>query len=171
MNTQRNLFHLNVGFIIHQTVGFSRYFIIETPFIHLPPDLDFQDLNAKARVTRTPQGLLFQVQMTAYIVAECVRCLETFTQQLESSFTELYAFSSDSATESELFVPEEGIIDLTPIIREEFLLSIPLSPLCNQDCKGFCPVCGGNLNTETCEHDEVQVDPRLEVLKSLLEES
>ena len=117
MNAQRNFLRLNVGFIIHQTVGFSRDFIIETPFIHLPPDLDLQDLNAKIRVTRTPQGLLFQVKIIANIVAECVRCLKTFIQPLEVSFTELYAFSSDSATESELLVPEEGIIDRETHIR------------------------------------------------------
>ena len=170
MSAQHNLFRLNIGFIIHQTVGFSRDFKIEALLVKLPPDLDLLDLDGKVRVTRTPQGLLFQVKMAASIVAECVRCLEIFSQPLLVDFTELYAFSMDSATESELLVPEEGIIDLAPLIRDEFFLSVPLSPLCNRDCKGFCAYCGGNLNSDTCEHDEIQVDPRLDILKSLLED-
>ncbi|MFC2025652.1 DUF177 domain-containing protein [Chloroflexota bacterium] len=170
MSAQHNLFRLNIGFIIHQTVGFSRDFIIDTPIVHLPPDLDLQELVGDVRVTRTPPGLLFQVKMAATIVAECVRCLETFNQPLSVDFTELFTFSKESITEPEFIVPEEGIIDLAPLIREEFFLSVPLSPLCNQDCKGFCAICGGNMNMVPCEHNQVQVDPRLDILKSLLED-
>jgi uncharacterized protein len=160
---------LNVGFIVHQTIGFSRDFEIETEKIHLPPDLDLADLIGTVRVTRTPQGLLVQVKMHATVLSECVRCLSNFHQSLDIDFTELFAFSLRSVTDSGLLLPEDGHIDLTPLVREYMFLEVPISPLCSPDCKGLCPVCGENLNESNCDHDSEGGDPRLAILKSLLD--
>jgi uncharacterized protein len=160
---------LNVGFVVHQTIGSSRDFQIETDKIHLPPDLDLIDLSGNARVTRTPQGLLVQVKMHANVLSECVRCLNDFQQFLDIDFTELFAFNLRSVTDSGLLLPEDGHIDLTPLVREYMLLEVPISPLCKPDCKGLCPVCGENLNESNCNHDSEGGDPRLSILKSLLD--
>jgi len=66
-------------------------------------------------------------------------------------------------------LPEDGHIDLSPLVREYMLLDIPIKPLCSTDCKGLCPVCGENLNETQCGHTTESIDPRLAVLKSLLE--
>jgi uncharacterized protein len=126
-------------------------------------------LTGLARITRAAQGLLVQVKIQASMQAECVRCLGNFSQPLEIDFTELYAFTSNSVTESGLIFPENGKIDLAPIVREEMLLAIPISPLCRPDCKGLCPVCGENLNETTCNHEDEAIDPRLSALRSLLD--
>lgn len=160
---------LNVGFIVHLTIGSSRDFQIVSDKIHLPPDLDLANLNGIARVTRTPQGLLVQVKMHATVLSECVRCLTGFYQSLDIDFTELFAFNLRSVTDSGLLLPEDGHIDLTPLVREYMLLEVPISPLCGPDCKGLCPVCGENLNESNCDHDSEGGDPRLAILKSLLD--
>lgn len=167
-NTQ-DLLRLNVGFIIHETIGYSREFPIEIPKIHLEPDLDLYNLNGTVRVTRTAQGLLVQVDLNAQVPAECVRCLINFTQPLHTDFTELYAFTPSSLTESGLLVPETGKIDLAPLVREEMLVAMPMSSLCRPDCQGLCPICGENLNEHPDHHHEDEVDPRLESLKKFLE--
>jgi uncharacterized protein len=41
-------------------------------------------------------------------------------------------------------------IDLLPEIAEQVALEIPLKPLCSENCKGLCPVCGIDLNFGTC---------------------
>lgn len=169
MSNYRDLLKLNVGFIIHQTVGYSRDFPFDIPRIKLSPDLELKNLTGTARVTRTAQGLLLQVRMRASALSECARCLTDFTQPLEIDFTELYAFTSDSITDSGLIVPETGKIDLTPLVREEMILAVPISPICKPDCKGLCPICGENLNETPHSHDDDVVDPRLSVLKSLLQ--
>jgi uncharacterized protein len=160
---------LNVGFVIAQSAGFSRDFSLEVPQINLPPDLRLSGLIGTTRVTRTPQGILLQVDLQAETELECVRCLTNFLQTLKVNFTELYAFSKRYVTESGLLMPDTGIIDLTPLLREYMLLEIPFSPLCRPDCKGLCPVCGNNLNESTCIHDDDPIDPRLAALKSLLD--
>jgi uncharacterized protein len=164
-----DFFRLNVGFIIHETIGYSRDFPFETAVVHLPPELELTDLDGVVRVTRTAQGLLVQVKMAAKTAAECVRCLEDFNQPLEIDFTELYAFTPSSVTESGLLVPENGKIDLEPLVREEMLLAVPISPVCRPGCRGLCPVCGENLNQVHCQHEQEEIDIRLEALKALLE--
>jgi uncharacterized protein len=42
------------------------------------------------------------------------------------------------------------VIDLESIIREQIILTLPLKPLCSEDCRGLCTRCGVNLNQERC---------------------
>jgi len=167
LSNSHSQLRLNVGFLVHQSIGYSRDFLFDTPEIHLPPDLDLKDLTGSARITRTPQGLLAQVKMHASLSSECVRCLTDFYQGLDTDFTELYAFSQRTITDSELLLPEDMHIDLAPLVREYMLLEIPISALCKPDCKGLCPTCGENLNETDCDHSPEGIDPRLAVLKSL----
>ena len=152
----RNPLLLNVGFIIHETIGYSRDFPFDFDSISIPPDTKLSQLSGLVRVTRTAQGLLVQVKMQAYLPAECVRCLTEFAQLLQIDFTDLYAFTPNSVTESGLILPETGKIDLAPIVRDEMLLAFPISPLCQPDCKGLCPVCGENLNDISGVHEHIE---------------
>jgi uncharacterized protein len=165
-----NYLRLNVGHIIHQNVGISRDLKFDSTSVHLPPDLDLINLAGSAQVTKTTQGLLFRVVMQAEAIVECVCCLENYSQPLEIDFTELYAFSADSMTDSGLLLPEDGMVDLLPLIREEMLLAVPIRPICRVDCKGLCFICGENLNESQCNHGDEPIDPRLEILRSLLTE-
>ncbi|HWQ83726.1 MAG TPA: DUF177 domain-containing protein [Anaerolineales bacterium] len=167
MNATNHL-RLNVGFIIHETIGYIREFPLDLPFIHLPPDLDIEQFSGVVRITRAQQGLVVQVQVQGETTAQCGRCLVDFSQQVSANFTDLYAFTPKLAAESGLVLPENGQLDLEPSIREELLLSLPINPLCRPDCKGLCPVCGDNRNEVQCEHSAEVIDPRLEILKSMI---
>ena len=96
--------------------------------------------------------------------------LNELEQQLNVDFTELYAFSGPTLSETDLKLPEDGKIDLAPLVREYMLLDIPINPVCTPECKGFCSFCGERLTENPHSHDEVVIDPRLAVLKELLEE-
>lgn len=169
MNPYRQLFRLNVGFVAHEAVGYSREFVFEIPEIRLD-DLTLHQVKGVAVVSRATQGLLFHVQMEALTPTVCVRCLTPFEQPLQVDFTELYAFSPRQMSESGLLFPESGVIDLAPLVREYMWLEVPIQPVCRPDCKGLCPVCGANQNEVVCHHEPESVDPRLAVLKSLLGE-
>lgn len=166
MNISNDFLLLNVGFIIHESIGYSRDFPIEIDAIRIPPELDVRNLAGTVRVTRTAQGLLVQVKMKAEMPSECVRCLDAFDLPLLADYTDLYAFNLNSVAESGLLVPENGKINLAPILREEMLLSVPIKPVCKPDCKGLCLICGENLNLNVCHHEEQDVDPRLASLGS-----
>lgn len=166
----KNPLRLNVGFIIHESIGYFRDFEFELPELELHEGLTVERLSGVGRITRTPPGLLVQIRMQAEMPAECSRCLTEFQQPLAIDFTELYAFTPASMTDSGLLVPENGKIDLAPLVREEFSLAIPISPVCRPDCKGLCPVCGENLNQNDHTHDQLVTDPRLSDLKKLLDD-
>lgn len=169
MYSPRDLLIINVGFIAHQTVGYSRDFPLEAPYLNLAPDLELYDFSGVVRVTRTAQGLLLQAALQARVQAACVRCLKEFDQQIESNFTELYAFTRASMTESGLLLPDNGKINLGPIVRDEMLLSVPIGTVCTPDCKGLCPICGEDMNEVSCSHETETFDPRLDILKALLD--
>jgi uncharacterized protein len=161
---------LNVGFIVHQPVGYSREFLFDYPQIELGSDLELTSFEGRARISRTPQGLLAQMSIKGCLPAECVRCLTSYHQPLNVDITELYAFSPRTASESNLLMPDDGVIDLEPLVREYMILEIPINTICREDCLGLCPVCGENLNEVENHHHVPDVDPRLAVLQSLLDE-
>jgi len=167
MANPRRPLRLNVGFLIKSPIGTSRDFSFDYGKMRLGEDLTVNDFAGMARFDRTPQGLLLQGEFTAEAELECVRCLETFSQPLKWSFTDLYAFDKRSVSESNLLVPENGQIDLEPLLREYALLEFPISPVCEPDCKGLCPVCGENLNKVDCGH-RPESDSPFAALKDLL---
>lgn len=88
----------------------------------------------------------------------CDRCLEPFDKQLEKEF-KYYLSMTPYVGDLDIELSEEDL-NLTfvdgyylcadEIIREQILLSIPMKTVCSAHCKGLCPVCGCNLNFETC---------------------
>jgi uncharacterized protein len=154
VNQPRFPLQLNIGFLLNQQIGISRDMHFEFPELQVSPDLDLHDLTGFARIGRTPQGLVVTGDFQASCAMECVRCLVEFQQPLHTQFSELYAFNSRSVSESGLIVPDDGNIDLAPLVREYMLLEIPIRPLCRPDCKGLCIICGADLNIEPCEHQK-----------------
>lgn len=152
MNQPRFPLRVNVGFLINQPIGTSRDIHFDFPNLDLSPDLALLMVHGLERIRRTPQGLLVQADFKANLQCECVRCLAEFEQPLHTLFSELFAFKTKGTSESGLLVPEDGNIDLAPLLREYLLLEIPIRPLCTLDCKGLCVDCGVNLNLVTCEH-------------------
>jgi uncharacterized protein len=149
---QRHPLRINIGFLLHQAIGTSRDIHFDLPSYNLSPDFEVHNLTGLVRISRTPQGLFFQGEFDAATQMECVRCLTEFEQGLHAHFDELFAFKHESITESGLVVPDDGNIDLAPLVREYLMIELPIKPLCQPDCKGLCIVCGENLNTSTCEH-------------------
>ena len=109
---------------------------------------------------------------------ECGRCLESFEIPVDSPFELRYvpdvAPSADGeerqVTEDDLTTSyyKEDSIDLGELMHEQFVLALPMKPLCSDACKGLCPECGTNLNKGTCDCKPAWTDPRLAALKGLV---
>jgi len=59
------------------------------------------------------------------------------------------------------------ILETRPILLEQLQLNVPMKPLCKPDCKGLCPVCGGDRNRADCDCEEASPDPRWAALAAL----
>lgn len=90
---------------------------------------------------------------------ECSRCLTNFTLHHKGEFEYEFKRASvygrppieiDARDRDYLIV--NNIIDFKPHFYDLVILSIPMKPLCREDCKGLCPICGINLNIKNCEH-------------------
>ncbi len=168
MPSPKKPFRINVGFIAHEEIGRSHDFPFEFEKIILGDDLELRSFDGIVNIGRTPQGLVLQADFSAETTVMCVRCLQDFEQELDWSFTELYAFDKRSETESGLILPEDGHIDLAEMLREYALLEIPISPICKPDCQGLCTECGQNLNEKDCGHGPETNDSPFAKLKDLL---
>ena len=120
--------------------------------------------------------LVGRVQSTLELT--CGRCLEVAPLPVDLSFDLLYLPHHENAGEGEVEVEDDDLttayyrdeqIDLGQLVVEQFLLAVPMKPLCRESCRGLCPECGTNLNTSTCSCVRAWTDPRLDGLKSLLE--
>lgn len=150
---------------------------------------DLASLEYSSNEFRFEEPLTYSVQISntggaLYVVGtvegdaavDCVRCLEEARYHLCGE-VEGYFLISDSGkelTEEEEdeyeVLPEDHIIDLEPLLRAALVLEMPLSPLCDDDCKGLCPQCGANLNKESCSCEpEESFEPKnpFSVLKTI----
>jgi len=148
----RKLLNINIGFLLNAPIGTFRDIHFDEETIRLQKDLDLTNLKGLIRFTRTQEGLLLTGDFTAFTSVECGRCLEPYPQQLGIQLTELYHFRNRIVNDSDLVIPENGFIDLEPLLVEYFILEIPINPVCKPDCLGLCPECGANLNHERCIH-------------------
>jgi uncharacterized protein len=106
----------------------------------------------------------------------CARCVEPVEIPLAADYDLIFRpVGADSdAPERSITAPETEIgyyqkdsLLLEDVLREQVLLSLPVRTLCKPDCKGLCPRCGENRNTDSCHCDENQGDPRWEALAGL----
>ena len=168
MANPRKPFRLNVGFIVHEEIGYSHSFPLEYDEAVFGDDLALENFNAMIVIDRTQQGLVVQGDFSGDTTLECVRCLKTYTQHLQGDWTELYAFNEKSMSESGLLMPDDGHIDFAPVLREYALLEVPIKALCKPDCKGLCSECGQDLNVKDCGHRQQDEDSPFAALKDLL---
>ncbi len=161
---------LEVGFIAHEEIGYSRTFDFELEHLVLGDDLELDNLTGEIDFSRTSEGVLAQAEFSAFTETSCGRCLETVYQPLESKFSELFTLPSRADKDTELILPTNGKIDFAPILYDYMRLEIPINSVCREDCQGLCPECGINRNEESCDCETETIDPRLSDLRSLLED-
>ena len=150
------------------------------------PPLDFggdlvqlRDVTGDLRLTRTNRGLLVQGSLRSAIAQTCSRCLRDIEWPVEIELDEEALPSIDFASGVPVDIGEEPDalrltdhheLDLEDEVRDGLLLAEPIAPLCRDDCPGLCAVCGLELGSGPHDHPDEDIDPRLEGLRSLIEE-
>jgi len=101
---------------------------------------------------------------------ECTRCLTPVMHKAAILFKDIYGIVGQRRTdEDEILLCDGETIDLTELIRETLVINEPSQVLCREDCKGLCTHCGADLNIAPCSCESFEVDPRLAVLRTLLD--
>ncbi len=72
---------------------------------------------------------------------ECARCLKIFKKEVNTGFECSFA-------------QEDVEFDLGDEIKQTVMLDLPMQPLCFEECRGLCHVCGCNKNEQNCNCQE-----------------
>jgi len=114
-------------------------------------------------------GLLYMVlSCVVGYVSQCSRCLAPVEEKLDFTIKEVFSKTELENENDDVIILNSNEIDLKEIAEQGFCCALPITNLCSEDCKGLCPVCGCNLNTESCDCEVDNVDPRLAALKDFL---
>ena len=99
------------------------------------------EVDVKGEVTSDNDIITIKAHIKVDLELKCSRCLDTF----------IYP------------------IDITEIVENSIISTLPIKRLCSKNCKGLCQSCGANLNKEACNCNNEDVDLRLAGLKALLD--
>jgi uncharacterized protein len=130
---------------------------------------------------RTGENVLVRGGITGVISVACSRCLGPAAVRVEEpdlavTFLPQSLAGEESEEERELTVEDldtfahDGLeIDLEPLVREAFVLAVPIAPLCAEQCQGLCGECGADLNRESCQcpRDEEDDSPWVAALRRI----
>ena len=114
--------------------------------------------------------ILLQAEGSFDYEAPCDRCAAPTRKRYTFRFSHVLAREVEKEENDDYILVDESFkLDLDELLRSDILLELPYKYLCREDCKGLCPSCGKNLNEGPCGCNLHQVDPRLEVLKKLID--
>jgi len=101
----------------------------------------------------------------------CDRCINEFTEQLESRFRHVYLFGKmevENENDSITYLSfDADKIDISKELFDYAETAIPLKKICSEDCKGLCSHCGKNLNEGSCGCSTEKLDDRWFPLQQL----
>lgn len=135
-------------------------------------------LTGSVRLMHTQGGVMVQGHLHAQATLSCSRCLEPVGVPLDIDLEEIFTPTIDVVTgrpldneeeDRALWIDERHILDLSEVLRQDVLLTLPMHALCRDDCRGLCPTCGQNLNQGSC-NCKPEPDPRWTALLDLLKE-
>lgn len=128
----------------------------------------------RLRVERDGDDVLVAGELAANAPLVCSRCLEEFRVDVRPSVDVRYVRRPPvgdavelGADDLDLDFYENDQLNLGALVETETTLALPMKPLCRSDCRGLCPVCGGNRNVTACACPTRSPDQRLAVLKDL----
>lgn len=99
----------------------------------------------------------------------CDRCFTDVLSHISYVFRHKLIESLEEEFNDDYIETPNAIVDLDELVTSDIILELPHKYLCKEDCQGLCKICGKNLNTGDCGCDRTETDPRLDVLKQLLE--
>jgi uncharacterized protein len=172
----------NVAQLLKGPTGAIREYDLTADIGSFDPELEpVRPLTGSITLMRTSQGILVTGELETTLRGTCRRCLERCDVQVEVTLEEEFYPATgigdapmDAVAEEDrdeaLLIDDRHILDLGEVVRQELWLALPTEALCQMDCAGLCPQCGGNRNLGDCRCIEAPVDPRWAMLQTLLSE-
>jgi uncharacterized protein len=136
------------------------------------PDWSLEELSLT--VEKDGEAVSVTGSLVARVPQHCGRCLEPYAVTVAPEVDARYVPNPRrrgeefelAADDLETDVYDNGLLDLTTLLETETTLLLPMKPLCREDCRGLCPICGTNRNVSSCRCEVNVDDPRWAPLKA-----
>ncbi len=126
-------------------------------------------IHAKGKLSPKHSSALLEIELSYDFSMPCNRCMEDTLIKCKTKVSHTLVLSLNEDEDLSYIQVEENDMDLDELLYSDIILELPTKYICKEDCKGLCSTCGANLNSESCNCNKSQLDPRLEVLKSLIQ--
>jgi len=133
-------------------------------------------LEVRATAEMVDSQIRISGELHTRVEMACARCLEPVIEEVSRDFDLYYRPMRSISREEEVrlklddteiaFFEGDGLF-LTDVLAEQVLLAIPMKIICRSDCKGLCPHCGANLNSDECRCESHPGDSRMAPLARL----
>ena len=158
-------------------IDLSKFFDESISSITISDSLAVESIDYNGRIIAFVEpivfdGSIYRVEHEKYVDItinyhyreSCGRCLDNFTGRNTIKLFGKLTNEVDDIEDETIYYDGEKI-DLTDSILNNIVLDLPMKPICDEDCKGLCPICGENTNKVKCDCVEDKLDPRLLKLK------
>jgi uncharacterized protein len=167
---------------IHLDSVRSGPFVWEESLAFAPAELGFEPASelspvaVRGRLAEADPDLWFELDVEFRIVQPCDRCGKPAASEVRSRSRLLVVRRRAGRDEGEVELSQDDLgvlettgdeLDSVPLVAEQVQLESPSRPLCREDCRGLCPVCGGDRNERACECESEATDPRWSALAEL----
>lgn len=149
---------------------------LESDFLEALPEVNkvLGPVAAELKVTNTGEAFLVTGNFSVDVELRCSRCLEPLRTTVEASCQEEFLKAPEFSGEDDLLLDEQYVVegnelDVTSLIQDSLLVSMPMKAVCRPDCPGLCPTCGASLAQGDCGCPSTDIDIRLAPLSKLLE--
>ncbi|NPA51453.1 MAG: DUF177 domain-containing protein [Aquificae bacterium] len=120
------------------------------------------DVDINLYIIKDKGDYIVSLDINSDIQVECSRCLEPFNMDLVGSSSVVLSKkrkNTQELKEKDLnveYLENEEQFNVNNLVREEIIVQTPMKPLCSENCKGICQVCGNNKNENPCNCEEKQ---------------
>jgi uncharacterized protein len=165
---------LNVAQLLKDNVGSKRLVEVALDSLPLDDSTAARDVAAELKLTRISSGILVTGSLAGTARLECVRCLEEFETEyhgeVEAEFRPTLDIGTGVAVEVDedddsFLIDDNHQLDLAEMLRQLSILTLPIRPVCGDDCPGFT----SEFRGDDAPAPESTGDERLAVLEQLLE--
>ena len=118
------------------------------------PEVSFaRPAQGRIKISLICKEILIKGDLKAEMSFTCSRCLRKYQDSLSVNIEIKYNIDKI----------EKPYLDLEEEFRHFFVLSLPMKPLCRKDCKGLCPQCGKNKNSEECKCEDLPANQWIKI--------
>lgn len=106
------------------------------------------------------------------LLSPCARCAEEAKTHLDLRIDMILKPETqrgeDESEDVNFGYYSDELVDCDAVVEEALMLAVPYVVLCSESCRGLCPVCGTNLNQNSCQcPSSAELNSPFRVLKEM----